>query len=159
MSDDDVLGASIGDFHPTLYALVAVVYAEREGQILLLEASRRGVRSWYRFLPGGAVDPGELPEAAADRELVEESGLRIDGELELVGVYPMRVYGGDCLQLSYRARCRRRRGRRQPRTRRREWIDPVEYRAGFADELIAVLAVGNERVSALVQNVRDYDAT
>jgi 8-oxo-dGTP pyrophosphatase MutT (NUDIX family) len=46
------------------------------------------------------VEPGELPEDGARRELREEAGVEIDGELELVGAYPMFVYGTDTLQLS-----------------------------------------------------------
>ena len=45
----------------------AVVYAERDGKILLLKRGRCAPGEW--FLPGGAVDPGELPEDAARREL------------------------------------------------------------------------------------------
>ena len=62
--DDDRLGEALGDFRPTLYALVSVVYAERDGKILLLKRSG-GALSGEWFLPGGAVDPGELPEDAA----------------------------------------------------------------------------------------------
>jgi 8-oxo-dGTP diphosphatase len=155
VSDDDVLGTSIGDFRPTLYALAAVVYAERDGQILLLKRAAGSALAGQWFLPGGAVDPGELPEAAAHRELVEESGLVIDGELELVGAYAMWVYGGDCLQLSYRGRVADGDVVVSHEHDGARWIDPVEYRAGFSDELIAALAAGNERVSSLVQNVRD----
>ncbi|HUS62717.1 MAG TPA: NUDIX hydrolase [Acidimicrobiales bacterium] len=71
---------------------------------MLLLKRAGGALSGQWFLPGGAVDRGELPEDGARRELVEESGLDIDGELELVGAYPMWVYGGDCLQLSYRGK-------------------------------------------------------
>ncbi|WP_329106541.1 NUDIX hydrolase [Micromonospora sp. NBC_01699] len=34
-------------------------------------------------IPGGLVEPGETPEQAAHRELLEETGLRVDGGLEL----------------------------------------------------------------------------
>ncbi|MFK3981537.1 NUDIX hydrolase [Micromonospora sp. NPDC050397] len=34
-------------------------------------------------IPGGQVEPGETPEQAARRELLEETGLRVDGTLDL----------------------------------------------------------------------------
>ena len=154
MADDDVLGVATGDFTPTLYALAAVVYAERDGQILLLKRAG-GALSGQWFLPGGAVDPGEGPEEAARRELLEESGLEIDGELELVGAYPIWVYGGDCLQLSYRGRVAEGEVVTSHEHDGAQWIDPAEYRGWFADELIAALAEGNEKVAALVTSVRD----
>jgi 8-oxo-dGTP pyrophosphatase MutT (NUDIX family) len=100
MSDDD-LGSYDGSFDVQLYGLSAVVYAERGSEILLLKRAG-GALAGQWFLPGGAVERDELPEDGARRELQEESGLDIVGELDLVGAYPMWVYGGDCLQLSYR---------------------------------------------------------
>jgi 8-oxo-dGTP pyrophosphatase MutT (NUDIX family) len=152
--DDTRLGTPLDDFHPTRYALATVVYAERGGQILLLKRVG-GALAGQWFLPGGAVDPGEHPEVAARRELAEESGLEVEGELELVGAYPIWVYGGDCLQLSYRgpvgdgdvAISHEHDGAR--------WVDPVDMRASMTDDAIAALAQGNERVAALVQGVRD----
>lgn len=38
-------------------------------------------------LPGGFVDEYELPEAAARRELEEETGVRFEGPLRLLGVF------------------------------------------------------------------------
>ncbi|MCS6758323.1 MAG: NUDIX domain-containing protein [Candidatus Devosia euplotis] len=37
--------------------------------------------------PGGGVDPGEAIEAAARREILEETGYRVTGPMELFGIY------------------------------------------------------------------------
>ena len=65
---DDVLGTPDGSFDVQLYALSAVVYAERGDEILLLKRAG-GALSGQWFLPGGAVERGELPEDGARREL------------------------------------------------------------------------------------------
>jgi 8-oxo-dGTP pyrophosphatase MutT (NUDIX family) len=151
--DDGPLGRALPDFQPTLYALAAVVYAERDGQILLLKRAG-GALSGQWFLPGGAVEAGELPQDAARRELIEESGLDIDGELELVGAYPIWVYGGDCLQLSYRGTLVDGEVVVSDEHDGARWVDPVEMRALLTDDVIDVMAEGNERVAALVCGVR-----
>ena len=103
MSDVDRLRSDLGDGPaPATYALSAVVYAERGDEILLLQRADGTALAGEWFLPGGLVEPGEGPEEAARRELAEEAGVEIDGELELVGCYVMYVYGHDMLQLSYR---------------------------------------------------------
>ena len=62
---DDALGTDFAGFSPTMYMLSAVVYAERDGQILLLKRAEGSALAGQWFLPGGAVDPGERPEEAA----------------------------------------------------------------------------------------------
>ncbi|MGV8854428.1 MAG: NUDIX domain-containing protein [Devosia sp.] len=37
--------------------------------------------------PGGGVDPGETIEAAARREVLEETGYRVTGDMALMGIY------------------------------------------------------------------------
>ena len=151
---DDVLGNADPSFDVPLYALSAVVYAERDDRILLLKRATGSALAGQWFLPGGAVERGELPEEGARRELVEESGLEIDGELELIGAYPMWVYGGDCLQLSYRGRVRDGEVATSGEHDGARWVDPVEFRAAMTDEVVDALAAGNERVGALVRHVR-----
>jgi ADP-ribose pyrophosphatase len=47
-----------------------------DGSVLLLHQRRHGIEGWSLEVPGGHVDPGESPLAAAGRELTEETGLR-----------------------------------------------------------------------------------
>jgi 8-oxo-dGTP pyrophosphatase MutT (NUDIX family) len=102
-SDDPLLGhLAASGYEPARYVLSAVVYVERGDEILLLQRAEGTALAGQWFLPGGMVEPGEVPEEGARRELLEEAGVEIKGELELVGAYPMHVYGFDTLQLSYR---------------------------------------------------------
>jgi len=63
---------------------VAVVARTRDGRILLVRQHRPVVGHDSIELPSGHVDPGETPEAAARRELREETGA-IAHDVELLG--------------------------------------------------------------------------
>ncbi len=67
---------------PLLMVGAAVLVVDPEQRLLLLKRSDSGC--WGP--PGGAVEPGEKVEAAARRELREETGLEA-GALELFGVF------------------------------------------------------------------------
>jgi len=57
------------------WASAGGVVVDADGCVALIrERDRRGRRRWT--LPKGRIDPGETPEAAALREVYEESGLR-----------------------------------------------------------------------------------
>ncbi len=64
----------------TVGARVMVVDGDR---VLLI---RHTYMPGWQF-PGGGVDPGETIEAAARREVFEETGYRVTGEMRLFGIY------------------------------------------------------------------------
>ncbi len=70
-------GAELDDFYvqrqPGWVNVVAVTQA---GRLLRVRQWRQGARVVSIELPGGVVDPGETPEAAGARELLEETGFR-----------------------------------------------------------------------------------
>ena len=65
--------------------VAAACVIEREGRILMV---KRAVPTRYGFwcMPGGYVDRGEVVEAAAAREVWEETGLKVEVDL-LIGVF------------------------------------------------------------------------
>jgi len=149
----DVLGAHDPSFDVQLFGLATAVYAERDGKVLMLKRAS-GAMSGQWFLPGGALDRDELPEVGARRELVEESGLDIIGELELVGAYPLWVYGGDALMLSYRGQVSDGEVVLSHEHTDARWVDPVDQRNELSDQLIDALSAGDPRVGDLVRHIR-----
>jgi len=77
---------------PRVAASIAVF---RDGEVLLVERGK-GPRRGIWSLPGGHIEPGETARAAAQRELVEETGVVAD-LLGLVDVHDviMRRENGD----------------------------------------------------------------
>ncbi len=67
---------------PILVVGAALLVVDAEKRLLLLKRSDN--HCWG--LPGGAVEPGEVVEAAARRELREETSLGVD-EMSLFGVF------------------------------------------------------------------------
>ena len=63
---------------------VNVVPLTRDGEVVMIRQYRHGLRDLTLEIPGGLVDPGEEPVAAAGRELFEETGYRA-GELVPIG--------------------------------------------------------------------------
>jgi 8-oxo-dGTP diphosphatase len=72
---------------------LALVVARQQGKVLFIFNNRRQV--WE--LPGGMIDEGETPEAAAIRELHEETG-QIATELRFIGLAKFRLKPNDRLE-------------------------------------------------------------
>ena len=66
-------------------SVAAAIYDE-EGRLLLQEKEGE---AWS--LPAGAIEPGETPEEAVRREVLEETGLTIDPE-KVLGVFGGRDF-------------------------------------------------------------------
>lgn len=64
---------------------VAVVAMTAAGDVVLVRQHRPVVGRETIELPSGHVDPGESPEEAARRELLEETGM-VAGDIQLLGV-------------------------------------------------------------------------
>ena len=62
---------------------VAVLALDRHGSVIVTRQFRPGPGRNLIELPGGYVNPGETPQAAAERELREETGYV--GSVEIVG--------------------------------------------------------------------------
>jgi ADP-ribose pyrophosphatase YjhB (NUDIX family) len=76
------------------HALLPLAYAtaivhDDHGRVLFQRRADFG-QAWWG-LPGGLLEPGETPEAAARREVLEETGLRVE-PLRLTGVYSSARY-------------------------------------------------------------------
>jgi 8-oxo-dGTP pyrophosphatase MutT (NUDIX family) len=63
---------------------VNVVPLTGSGEVVMIRQYRHGLRDVTLEIPGGLVDPGEEPAAAAGRELTEETGYRA-ADLVLIG--------------------------------------------------------------------------
>ncbi|MET8003730.1 NUDIX hydrolase [Nonomuraea glycinis] len=65
---------------------VTICVSSPSGLILMLNSFRYPTGEWSLELPMGAIDAGETPEAAAARELREETGV-VDAGLTLAGCF------------------------------------------------------------------------
>lgn len=66
-------------------SVVLIMEDEAGERILLNREFRMAVGEWVYNFPAGLIDPGETPEEAAQRELFEETGLRIRNIIDTIG--------------------------------------------------------------------------
>lgn len=138
-----------------LFALSSALFAERDGEILILKRAAGAVTGgWY--LPGGALDAGEDIVACARRELFEETGLVPSTPLTCVAVAHMRVYGHDSLQVLYACGCPEGDVVLSDEHSAARWVDPIAYRERyFSDDVIEGFAGGGAGTATMLRNIRD----
>lgn len=77
---------------------VRTMVIDEANRVLLVKHTY--MENWH--FPGGGVFPGEPARVAAIRELFEETGVRAEGEIELLGVYFHKVYRVNDYVILYR---------------------------------------------------------
>jgi 8-oxo-dGTP pyrophosphatase MutT (NUDIX family) len=146
VSTPEPFDMTLGNTHMTASAMVV----GRRG-MLLHRHKRLGI--WLQ--PGGHIDPGETPWAAAERETAEETGLAVDVTSPadtIPGVFNVDVHnsaGGHVhLDLCYLATPRQDRAPSPPAGESQEvaWFSVDE-----------ALRIGDARISAMANQVRFLD--
>src|SRR5437899_5095255 len=67
---------------------VGTIVTDTDRRVLLLWRHRFITDTWGWEIPAGGVDPGEAPEAAAAREVLEETGWRVADVRRQVTFHP-----------------------------------------------------------------------
>jgi 8-oxo-dGTP pyrophosphatase MutT (NUDIX family) len=88
-------------------AWVNVVPLTVEGNVVLIRQYRHGIREVMLEIPGGVVERGEAPEAAAARELGEETGYAAESIRPLARVLPNPAVQNNYLYLFAAEGCRK----------------------------------------------------
>jgi ADP-ribose pyrophosphatase len=81
--------------HPGAVGVLAV----RDGKMIVVEQYRKALEKSQVEIPAGKLDPGEPPEAAARRELEEETGYRCESLKHVCSFYTSPGFADEILHL------------------------------------------------------------
>lgn len=73
--------------HPGASAVLPVLNSDSDPDVLLIRQYRYAAEGYLYEVPAGRLDPGELPEDCARRELREETGYRAENVQSLFTMY------------------------------------------------------------------------
>jgi 8-oxo-dGTP pyrophosphatase MutT (NUDIX family) len=121
------------DFHVMeMPEWVAVVALTEDDQVLFVEQYRHGCRRVSRELPAGVIEPGEAPVAAAERELLEETGYAAVEFRPLIELLPEPNRCSTKAHIFF-AEGARKVGEQQPDTTEQIHVVPVSARALYTE--------------------------
>ncbi len=98
MAERDAESGSIAERGPVRgpWSIGAGAVVVDEGRVLLVRNRYGAARERY-LLPAGRVKPGEMPDRAAERETLEETGLRVC----VTGLLGVRIWGMESGEHNY----------------------------------------------------------
>ena len=67
---------------------VNIIPLTSDDQVVMIKQFRHGIKKVTLEIPGGMVDPGDTPEGAASRELLEETGYQAEEWVKIGEVSP-----------------------------------------------------------------------
>lgn len=88
---DKVELANGNSFNATIFEFRAwanIMALTKEGQVVLIQQYRHGIREVLWEFPGGVIEDGEEPVEGAKRELLEETGYQASRMIEIARLYP-----------------------------------------------------------------------
>lgn len=113
-----------------LFNVGAIMWVLRDGLVLLVDDG-----SGVTVPPGGILEGDETPEQAGRRELLEETGLRADGDLRLINVHRVRRRAQQLINVAYLCHSASGEVVLSDEHKHFQWMDPAEYR-----DLVAAFA-------------------
>ena len=128
-------------------AWVNVVATTSQSELVMVRQWRHGARKVTLEIPGGLIDPGEAPETAAARELLEETGFAAPSLRALGDVNPNPALFGNRVYTFLAEGCERV-GEVQNGALEETWVElvperelPVRLRAGEIDHALVIAAL------------------